>query len=77
MVVPYVERSQMPALYRRHRKLIRMTTEDGLPRMIHEALLCGLEVIFNGDEVTKIPPERDPTEFSRSFQRAITTAGWV
>ncbi|HUO42829.1 MAG TPA: hypothetical protein VMU35_07620, partial [Methylomirabilota bacterium] len=57
--------------YRRHRRLIRMTTEDGLPRMISEALLCGLPVTFNGNEVLAIPKERDPKEFAKSFLRTI------
>jgi hypothetical protein len=70
-VIPQIPRSDMPALYRRHRTLIRMTTEDGLPRMVHEALLCGLKVIFNGEEITVIPNERDPTEFARSFRTAM------
>ena len=67
IVVPYVDRKDMPNFYRRHRRLIRMTTEDGLPRMLHEALLCGLEVVFNGKEIQDVPPERDPREFSRTF----------
>ena len=67
IIVPYVDRKDMAKFYRRHRKLIRMTTEDGLPRMLHEALLCGLEVVFNGKEIRDVPPERDPREFSRTF----------
>jgi hypothetical protein len=70
-VVPFVERSAMPTFYRRHRKLIRMTTEDGLPRMVHEALLCGLQVIFNGEAIKIIPKERDPKEFAKSFLQAL------
>jgi hypothetical protein len=70
-VVPFVERGQMPAFYRRHRRLIRMTTEDGLPRMLSEALLCGLAVTFNGKEITDIPKERDPEEFAKSLLRAL------
>jgi hypothetical protein len=73
-VVPYVEREEMPVFYRRHKKLIRMTTEDGLPRMLSEALLCGLQVIFNGEEVKHIPPERDPREFARSFRRILDSS---
>lgn len=72
-VIPFVEPSQMPLLYRKHRKLIRMTTEDGLPRMIHEALLCGLNVIYNGEEVTDIPAERDPVKFTEKYIQAIGT----
>ena len=75
MTIPFVERSEMPALYRRHRKLIRMTTEDGLPRMVHEALLCGLEVVFNGEKITTIPKERNPDEFAKSFLSALN-AKW-
>jgi len=71
-VVPFVERAQMPDFYRRHRKLIRMTTEDGLPRMLSEALLCGLEVVFNGEEIKTFPKERDPNEFAKSFLNALT-----
>ena len=56
-IIPSVEPDQMPFLYRKHRKLVRMTTEDGLPRMMHEALLCGLKVEFNGKAVKEIPPE--------------------
>ncbi len=71
-VIPDIERGKMPQLYRKHRKLIRMTTEDGLPRMIHEALLCGLEVEFNGKAIKEIPPERDPNEFSKSFNKVLS-----
>ena len=70
-IVPFVERAQMPAFYRRHRKLIRMTTEDGLPRMLSEALLCGLEVVFNGEEIKTFPKERNPKEFAKSFLNAL------
>ena len=72
-VIPCVPLSEMPDLYVRHKKLIRMTTEDGLPRMIHEALLCGLKVIYNGEEITQIPAERDPTKFAQKFIQAIQT----
>jgi len=70
-IIPYVERSQMPTLYKRHKTLIRMTTEDGLARMVHEAILCGLKVIYNGSEVTEVPPEREPAEFASAFKRAL------
>jgi hypothetical protein len=70
-VIPFVERSQMPALYRRHKRLIRMTTEDGLPRMVHEALLCGLQVTFNGQTMKDVPKEREPAEFAATFRKAI------
>jgi hypothetical protein len=71
-IIPYVERSQMPALYKRHRTLVRMTTEDGLARMVHEALLCGLKVIYNGEEMTEVPPEREPNQFASAFKHAIS-----
>lgn len=70
-VIPFVDRSQMPILYKQHVKLIRMTTEDGLPRMVHEALLCGLKVTFNGREVDEIPKEREPSEFASTFRKAL------
>lgn len=70
-IIPYVERSQMPALYKHHKTLIRMTTEDGLPRMIHEAILSGLKVIYNGREVTEVPPEREPAQFAHTFEQAF------
>jgi hypothetical protein len=70
-VIPFVERSQMPALYRRHKRLIRMTTEDGLPGMVHEALLCGLQVMFNGRVMKDVPKEREPTEFASKFRKAL------
>ena len=70
-VIPFVERSQMPALYRRYKRLIRMTTEDGLPRMVHEALLCGLQVTFNGRTMEDVPKEREPTEFASTFRKAL------
>jgi hypothetical protein len=71
-VVPFLGRAEMPAFYRRHRKLIRMTTEDGLPRMLSEALLCGLEVNYNGEKIETIPKEREPKEFAKSFLNALT-----
>lgn len=70
-IIPFVERSQMPKLYRRHRRLIRMTTEDGLPRMVHEALLAGLAVTYNGEEMSQVPREREPAEFAATFKRAL------
>jgi len=71
-VIPFMKSAEMPALYRHHRRLIRMTTEDGLPRMLHEALLCGLQVVFNGEAVETIPRERDPSEFTKAFRNALT-----
>ena len=72
-VLPFVPQSEMPQLYRMHKRLIRMTTEDGLPRMIHEALLAGIDVIFNGEPIRQIPPEREPAEFSKTFLAAISS----
>jgi hypothetical protein len=72
-VVPFVAQSEMPALYRRHRRLIRMTLEDGLPRMPHEALLSGIEVVYNGEQVTEVPSERDPRQFALSFANAVAS----
>jgi hypothetical protein len=71
-VIPFVERSQMPTLYRRHKTLVRMTTEDGLARMVHEALLCGLKVIYNGKEMTEVPPEIEPSRFAIAFKQAVS-----
>jgi hypothetical protein len=71
-VIPFVDRSQMPALYKRHKKLIRMTMEDGLPRMVDEALLCGLVVTFNGQIMKDVPKEREPTEFASTFRKALS-----
>ncbi len=70
-IIAYVEHKQMPALYRKHRRLIRMTTEDGFPVMIHEALLSGLEVTYNGREVIGVPEERDPTIFASKFREIL------
>ncbi len=46
---------EMPELYNRHKQLIRMTSHDGAPKMIYEALLCGCKVTYNGEQVTEIP----------------------
>jgi hypothetical protein len=70
-VIPFVPQSEMPVLYRKHKRLVRMTLEDGLPRMVHEALLAGIEVIYNRDRVLEVPPERDPRQFSLSFAKAL------
>jgi len=78
LVVPYVEHSEMPQFYRKHKKLVRMTTEDGLPRMVHEAILCGLQVIFNGREIRDVPVEREPSEFAIAFRKVLSrlSADW-
>jgi hypothetical protein len=73
MVIPYVQRDEMPKLYARHRRLIRMTTEDGLPRMLHEAILAGLQVTYNGQTVTRIPAEREPENFAKTFLNLVCT----
>lgn len=52
--VPY---EQMPIVYNTHKKLIRMTTRDGVPKMPYEALLCGCKVEYNGVDITEIPDE--------------------
>jgi hypothetical protein len=49
-----------------------MTTEDGLARMVHEALLCGLKVIYNGKEMTEVPPEIEPSRFAIAFKQAVS-----
>jgi len=72
-VIPFVPQSEMAALYRKHKRLVRMTLEDGLPRMVHEALLAGIEVTYNSDRVLEVPPERDPKRFSLSFAKALNT----
>lgn len=56
-VIPSVPYHEMPLLYSRHRRLIRMTIHDGYPKMPYEALLCGLDVLWNGDKITTVPPE--------------------
>ena len=48
---------KMPILYSMHRRLIRMTIHDGYPKMLYEALLCGLEVIWNNKRITEVPSE--------------------
>lgn len=54
-VISHVPYGQMPKLYQMHHRLIRMTTHDGCPKMPYEALLCGLEVMWNGQRVTTVP----------------------
>jgi hypothetical protein len=70
-VVPFVTYDRMADLYARHRGLIRMTTEDGQPRMVDEAILSGLQVIFNGKKIQEVPPERDPTVFAKRFEQEL------
>ena len=69
--IPYVEYKKMPQLYSQHRQLIRMTTHNGLPRMVDEAILCGLEVTFNGKAVKEVAAERDPEVFAKKFEEII------
>jgi hypothetical protein len=71
LVIPFVDQNEMQTLYHRHRRLIRMTTEDGMPQMLHEAILAGLEVIFNGEIIKEFPQERLPEHFIESFTKAI------
>ena len=75
-VIPHVDQSQMPLLYRRHKRLIRMTTEDGLPRMIHEALLCGIEAVHNGREIRELPMELEPVAFAERFRKILEGANY-
>jgi hypothetical protein len=62
---------KMPEFYRKHKRLIRMTTEDGLPQMIHEALLSGVQVTFNGVEIQDVPKEREPSYFASIFKTTL------
>jgi len=71
LVVPFVEMEKMPEFYRKHKRLIRMTTEDGLPQMIHEALLSGVQVTFNGVEIQDVPKEREPSYFASIFKTTL------
>lgn len=70
-VIPFVPYDRMTDIYARHRQLIRMTTEDGRPRMVDEAILSGLQVTFNGKRIQEIPPERDPSVFASRFQQEV------
>lgn len=56
-VIPFVSYNKMSLLYAKHRRLIRMTLQDGYPKMPYEALLCGLDVVWNGQKITKVPSE--------------------
>jgi len=71
-VIPFVRYEQMADVYKKHKRLVRMTTEDGLPRMVDEALLSGMEVIFNGRVIDKVPPERDPVKFADRFEQELS-----
>jgi len=62
---PYTE---MPRVYNQHKRLIRMTTHDGVPKMPYEALLCGCKVYYNGEEVTEVP---DAMLMEKSIPRLI------
>jgi hypothetical protein len=57
LFVSAIDYENMVNYYHQHRKLIRMTIHDGYPKMPYEALLCGLEVIWNGKKITKVPSE--------------------
>jgi hypothetical protein len=70
-VVPFVEYDRMTEIYAQHRRLIRMTTEDGRPRMVDEAILSGLQVVFNHKRIQEVPPERDPTVFAERFEQEL------
>jgi len=56
-VIPYAPYHEMPLLYNMHHRLIRMTTYNGCPKMPYEALLCDLEVIWNGQRIPKVANE--------------------
>ena len=71
LVIPFVHQNEMKTLYQRHKRLIRMTTEDGMPEMLHQAILAGIEVIFNGEIIKEFPRERLPDHFVESFTKAI------
>ena len=70
-VIPFVRYEQIVDVYNRHKRLVRMTTEDGLPRMVDEAILSGLQVIFNDKRIQEVPPERDPTVFAERFEQEL------
>lgn len=55
--VSWVDYEDMPKVYQSHKRLIRMTLYDGHPKMIYEALLCGCEVVWNGEPIKDIPEE--------------------
>ena len=57
LFTPAIDYENMVNCYNQHRKLIRMTIYDGYPKMPYEALLCELEVIWNGKHITKVPSE--------------------
>ncbi len=50
-----VPSGEMPRVYRSHKRLIRITRHDGMPKMIYEAFLCGCEVWWNGKQITSVP----------------------
>jgi len=56
-VIHFIPYRKMPQLYHMHRRVIRMTTHDGYPKMPYEALLCGSEVIWNNQRITEVPEE--------------------
>jgi hypothetical protein len=39
--------------------------------MVHEALLSGLQVIYNGQEVKEVPPEREPSQFASTVKSIL------
>jgi hypothetical protein len=73
LTIPHLDRSAMPRVYSKHKRLVRMTTHDGTPRMIYEALLCGLEVIWNGKMIESVPSEVTPEHFVAEFTRNVDT----
>jgi hypothetical protein len=71
VVRPVVDRREMSRIYSEHNKLVRMTTHDGTPRMVYEALLSGLDVIWNGEKVTSVPEEVTPEYFLEKFSQHV------
>lgn len=51
-LTPYDE---MPGVYSRYKKYVRNTVHDANPKMPYEALLCGCEVWWNGQQVVEVP----------------------
>jgi hypothetical protein len=34
-------------------------------------IICGVEVVFNGQAMKDVPKEREPTEFASTFHKAL------
>ena len=70
-IIPFVPNKEMGKIYAQHKRLIRMTTQDGMPRMLDEAVICGLDVMFNGRKIRKVLPERYPDRFVQRFSEEL------